>query len=648
MHRYELVERIAVGGMAEVFKAKAFGSHGFEKVLAIKRILPELARDAEFENRFIAEAKLTVALTHANIVQVFDFGRFGGSLYIAMEHVDGPDLAALISAWTRKGQPIPMSASMYIGMELCKALDFAHRRGVVHRDISPSNILISREGEVKVADFGIAHTLAESQGALSGTRRIMGKWPYMSPEQARGEKLDARSDLFSVGVVLYELFTGTRLFPGSDVQAIIKSLHEMEIPLPSALRPGLPPALDGVLGRALERDPTKRYPQAVALLRALTEISYQSTLVATASDVASVVEEAFAPSASAREEAKAPSSELIDDIIRSELLGAEGGGESEQDVRVTVKAGPPTVFRPSEPEGTGGAVLVRREVGDDGITVWELDAGEKARIPSVQVHAEVKRPLGSRPPVLVASALMGALAVGLVGWIVRRSSSHEARMPDAALAQAYLRIEGNPGASILLNGVEWREKAPTTVPVPPSDAVRPHAIEVRLPGFRPWRDPGVVVRADERLVYRPQLEPMVGTLIVQSEPSGAVVELDGHGLGETPLIGIEVRADDRPHSLRVRKNGYVDVSEEIRVVDGKTIVINRRLEPLVRYGTIDLFAEPWAEVFLEGRKVGEAPARGLKLPMGRHRLRLVNPVQHRETVIVVDVPSKRPYRVSLP
>src|SRR5258707_2471483 len=164
LRRYDLLERIAVGGMAEVFRAKAHGAHGFEKTLAIKRILPDLARDAEFENRFIAEAKVAVSLTHANVVQIFDFGRFAGSLYIAMEYVDGPDLGRYLkSAAAHDG--VPLGAAMHVAMEMCKGLDVAHARRVVHSDISPSNILLSRRGEVKIADFGIARAAADSADA---------------------------------------------------------------------------------------------------------------------------------------------------------------------------------------------------------------------------------------------------------------------------------------------------------------------------------------------------------------------------------------------------------------------------------------------------------------------------------------------------
>ena len=212
LERYDVLDRIAVGGMAEVFLAKAYGAHGFEKTLAIKKILPELARDAEFEARFIAEAKVAVRLSHANVVQVFDFGRIGESLFIAMEYVDGLDLAALVRKYKDEQRLIPLPAAFHIAIEIIRALDFAHQHNVVHRDVSPSNILISRAGEVKIGDFGIAVAASPHKAAGPGARKVMGKWRYMSPEQTRGDTLDTRSDLFSAAVVLFELFTGEKLF----------------------------------------------------------------------------------------------------------------------------------------------------------------------------------------------------------------------------------------------------------------------------------------------------------------------------------------------------------------------------------------------------------------------------------------------------
>ena len=216
-----------------MFLAKAYGAHGFEKTLAIKRILPELARDREFEERFIAEAKVAVRLSHANVVQVFDFGRFEESLFIAMEYVDGLDLAALLRRQRDEGRNIPLPAAFHIAIEIMRGLDFAHQHGVVHRDVSPSNILISRAGEVKIADFGIAVAArsgpsggnGSSNGNATGPRKVMGKWRYMSPEQARGDRLDTRSDLFSAAAVIFELFTGAKLFPGVESEEIIKNIH---------------------------------------------------------------------------------------------------------------------------------------------------------------------------------------------------------------------------------------------------------------------------------------------------------------------------------------------------------------------------------------------------------------------------------------
>src|SRR4051812_36632092 len=193
LERYDVLDRIAVGGMAEVFLAKAYGAHGFEKTLAIKRILPELARDAEFEARFIAEAKVAVRLSHANVVQVLDFGRIGESLFIAMEYVDGLDLAAMLRKFKEEKRLVPLPAAFHVAIEIVRALDFAHQHNVVHRDVSPSNVLVSRAGEVKIADFGIAVAAAPHKGATTaGPKRVMGKWRYMSPEQTRGDTLDTR------------------------------------------------------------------------------------------------------------------------------------------------------------------------------------------------------------------------------------------------------------------------------------------------------------------------------------------------------------------------------------------------------------------------------------------------------------------------
>jgi tRNA A-37 threonylcarbamoyl transferase component Bud32 len=649
--RYDLLERVAVGGMAEIFRAKATGAHGFEKILAIKRILPDLASDPEFENRFIAEAKLAVALTHANVVQIFDFGRFSGSLYIAMEYVDGPDLGRYFKGAIEHAERVPLGAAMHIAMEMCKGLDVAHARRIVHSDISPSNILLSRMGEVKIADFGIARAAADASVAVAEGAardgRVMGKWPYMSPEQTRGEPLDARSDLFSAAVVLYELFTSTTLFRGRDVKEIVANVRGMPIPAPSTRRASLPPALDDVLGRALERDPARRYQQASELLRALVELSYSHTVVATPMDVADTIGRWFPPPLPA---AAPPPDIDADALIRAELGVVETpASEKVGSSRLTVRGTTPAMATdaaaraPGSDAGTATGprpkvTFVRGEVGADGVPVWELTvAGDPAVVPP-----PAAKPARARR--WVALAALAALVV--VGGVVARGVG---RGDGAATGDAELAVESSPaGARITLDGRAVDTVTPTTIHVARPNAGERHRLVLQLPGHRPWENVAVALQPGSRAFYRAQLEPLATRLVVHSDPSGADVDLDGRGIGRTPLAGLSVPADGGAHKLRLRHHGFLDEAADVTLVDRQDVVVERKLVPAPRFGTIDLHVEPWALVFLDGRQVGEAPIKGLSLPLGHHRLKLVNPIQHRQTTVAVDVPGKHAYRVRLP
>jgi len=363
LERYDVLDRIAVGGMAEVFLAKAYGAHGFEKTLAIKRILPELASDPEFAARFIAEAKVAVRLSHANVVQVFDFGRIGESLFIAMEFVDGLDLAALLRRFKEEHRQVPLSAAFHVAIEIVRALDFAHSHNVVHRDVSPSNILISRAGEVKIADFGIAIAASSHRGGGAGPRKVMGKWRYMSPEQARGDSLDTRSDLFSAASVMYELFTGEKLFPGDEAEDIIRNIESMAIPKMTSIRPGLPSRLDDVLGIALARKPIDRPSRPAAILRSLIELSYESSIMATALDVAEAVATVLPIKHQAGRGA-------LDDVIRRQLADQSIARRT----AVTDGKPPPTHVDP-EPTSTG----LFRKTDSDGLSrLEEADEDDEA------------------------------------------------------------------------------------------------------------------------------------------------------------------------------------------------------------------------------------------------------------------------------
>src|SRR3990167_8278271 len=218
--RYFLLDKLAVGGMAEIYKAKTFGVDGFEKLLVIKRILPHCAADSEFITMLIDEAKLSVLLSHTNIVQVYDLGKVGDDYFISMEFIDGSNLRQLLQRAAESETKLPVEICVYIMSEICKGLDYAHRKKdhhnqplhIVHRDISPQNILISYDGEVKIVDFGIAKAAMNMSQTTTGI--LKGKVSYMSPEQALGKPLYNRTDIFSSALVFYEMLVGKKLFSG--------------------------------------------------------------------------------------------------------------------------------------------------------------------------------------------------------------------------------------------------------------------------------------------------------------------------------------------------------------------------------------------------------------------------------------------------
>jgi eukaryotic-like serine/threonine-protein kinase len=280
--RYTLLERLAVGGMAEVFRAKISSSHGFEKILVVKRILPHLAADPNFVDMFIDEAKLTAQLTHPKIVQVLDFGEVRGQYFTALEYIDGFDGLGLLRVAAQKRVHIPRPLAVFIVSDVLEALDYAHNARdmegkpmqIVHRDISPSNIFISKRGDVKLGDFGIAHAQRRESKTQAGT--LKGKYGYMSPEQVVGRPIDARSDLFAVGVVLAELLTGRRLFSApADLDVLLK-VRDVKLDRLDKYGADLPKALDHILRKALLKNPRDRYASAAEFRDELSDYLFSA------------------------------------------------------------------------------------------------------------------------------------------------------------------------------------------------------------------------------------------------------------------------------------------------------------------------------------------------------------------------------------
>jgi len=281
--KYYLVDKIAVGGMAEIFKAKSYSHGGFEKLLVIKRILGHLSDNDEFIEMFVDEAKISVTLQHPNIVQIYDFGRIRDNYFIAMECIEGRDIKGILRKLAERKKLLPVEFAVYIGHEMCKGLDYAHKKAdnsgkclnIVHRDISPSNVLVSWSGEVKVADFGIALASSAKHETKAGV--LKGKFEYMSPEQAQGKELDARSDVFATGIILHEMLTGRRLFKTKSELQTLEKIKSVDIEPPNAINVNVPARLNEIVMKALARDPADRYADCKAVQADLLDYMYPAT-----------------------------------------------------------------------------------------------------------------------------------------------------------------------------------------------------------------------------------------------------------------------------------------------------------------------------------------------------------------------------------
>jgi serine/threonine protein kinase len=693
LERYDVLDRIAVGGMAEVFLAKAYGAHGFEKTLAIKRILPELARDPEFAARFIAEAKVAVRLSHANVVQVFDFGRIGDALFIAMEYVDGLDLAMLLRKFKDEKRLLPLPAAFHIAIEIIRALDFAHGHGVVHRDVSPSNILISRAGEVKIGDFGIAVAAAPHKAGGPGVRKVMGKWRYMSPEQTRGDTLDTRSDLFSAASVLFELFTNEKLFPGDEAEDIIKNIETMQIPRASSVRPGLPSRLDEILSGPLSRKPIDRPMRPASVLRSLIELSYESSIMATALDVAEAV-----ASVLPAKRISGPGQQL-DDVIRKQL------GQAQAEPSVARR----TAVTDGKPPGTGTlergehSTGLFRKIGSDGLsTLEEMDIDPTGVAPPRHtepmpkdadsgLHRLLEKvdgdrrtepgapPTGAAPkfdpnasgPSLPTSAprvdttggksvttftgekrrtglIVAAIAAAAVGggviYKVTRpdQSAVTPAIGDAKAEQVgVLEIDPKPdGASGTVTGDDG-------VPHPfgplkgRAERLKVSAntklhVHIELAGYQTVDDDRIVP-AGETMVISPHLTQARAGLHVTTAPDGATVSLDHRVLGDTPLQRDDLDAAIGAE-LVISKQGYEAVHERIDLVVGHPMEVNETLKIIVRMGQIKLNNASWGDIVFKGTRIGtQAKVQVLKLPVGRQTLHISNPVSKKQWDVTCNV-----------
>ena len=439
--KYLLLDRISVGGMAEVFKAKSYGVEGFEKIIAIKRILPTMGEDRDFIKMFIDEAKIAGQLAHANICQIFELGRIDGSHFIAMEYIWGKDLLQIQNRLRKIKQQMPVPMACFAIAKVLEGLDYAHRKRdplgrpleIVHRDCSPQNVLVSYEGEVKVIDFGIAKATSRNSRTMAGV--LKGKFGYMSPEQVRGLPLDRRSDIFALGTMLYECLTGERLFQGETDFSTLEKVRNVDIQNPRSINPNIPEVVERVILKALAKDVDDRYQWCSEMLADLQQFLMTQDVVFTAKTLSGWLKEVFTGEIEKERQlleqykrvgrdgliAGVPSAEAKVDVV--ETFGEAGvpegdatmlGSPSFDDLEQAVAASVAPEMSPAAPPQRGPAspapakVQAKRKGADDD----DGDFGEEA---PTEIFGEIDNPpkpaapapapMASRAPTAAATPL---------------------------------------------------------------------------------------------------------------------------------------------------------------------------------------------------------------------------------------------------
>ena len=546
--KYKLVKLVASGGMAEVYLARKGGAAGFEKLICLKRILPHLAKDKAFVEMFLNEARLAARLDHPNIVSIFDLGEVNGNYFIAMEFIDGPSLRAIAKTAVDRGELLPVPEVVKCISMAAAGLEYAHNLtdsdgrplGLVHRDISPDNILVHKNGAAKVVDFGIAKAANSSSGTRTGT--LKGKIAYMPPEQLRGEPLDRRADVFALGVCLYELIAGKRPWEGtSEVALIGKIMTEEPAPL-APLRPNLPPALIAIVEKCLSKDREGRYQSCEELHAALDGVVAELRQNVSTARISDFVK-AYSPEPSPPTEFTDPKVEQLEAELSGTSLTPQNDGTVVLDQPVRAKRGRPvlvgfvTFLLVIVGGGAGGYVALQR-LGRLGPLDWRQGpiVVEHASVvvpePPKPPPAEAAKPSTEIPPAIADPAKVASADAGSTIAVVE---------PPKAVADAGLATPPEPAAIPVATPVETHAEASPAATKPPPKAPRAKG---RLVLFvRPW----------------------------------ARVEIDGHDVGVTPLDPIQLTAGD--HEVRlVNSDLGKDVIRTVHITTAEEEVLKEILD----------------------------------------------------------------------
>ncbi|MBI2343676.1 MAG: serine/threonine protein kinase [Deltaproteobacteria bacterium] len=594
--QYYLLERIARGGMAEIYRGIAEDLHGIRRNVVIKKILPQVAANREFIDMLIAEAKIAVLLSHGNIAQIYDLGKAGDDYFIVMEHVDGPSLSQIQRECAARRRYIPVPIACYIGAEIAAGLDYMHQRTdeqgqplhIVHRDVSPQNVMVSYGGTVKLIDFGIAKARTKLETTEVGI--LKGKFAYMSPEHARGNPIDWRSDIFSLGVILHEMLTGKRLFKAKDHRETLHNVRTQEASPPSSVRGEVPASLDAIVLQALVKDPQARFHRAITVHDALVKVLHQCAPQFREQQLSEFLAElCVRPTGEPSHEEKTPL--LIMDRTHSAIAVPR------QDDRVAIETMIPSVMaefmlpEPIAPQEAQATVEEAALPVPDG----EEDEGSVTSAQWLDWWWRLRHAMAARSgrwwgrwgsACVLGGVLLGGAVLWWHGtwsplavWQVMRPPWIVRHIPPSAIDDPHvmtLRIESAPsGAAIYLDDRNTGLTTPAMLDRLPVGAH--YRLGLHLPQYR-YIEQTLSISPTMPEVVRQPLALDYGRLHIITTPAGADVELNGHSAGKTPLVQEEMEPG-AVVDVRLTMEGYHPVEKIERVRPGQTLDIR---EVLVR------------------------------------------------------------------
>ena len=694
---YRLLRKVAQGGMAEIFLAQDPNGD----ICALKRILPHLAHQEGFIRMFIDEARIVSHLDHTNVAGVYDQGKHDGFYFIAMEYVEGHSILALSERARQMKMALPRGLLAYIVAELLAGLGYAHAardaKGrhlqIVHRDVTPQNVMISYDGGVKLIDFGVAKARARLTQTEAGFTK--GKLSYMSPEQARGEPLDGRSDLFSVGIILYEITTGQRLFNKEGPGGILSAIVNEPIPSPSKKDKKFPRDLENIVMRALDKDSNRRWQSAEDMRDALLRFARRERPQPGKQRLEDLVHDLFGDPEHKKviEQAQAvveptPESVHVSEIIEGAAVRVKGQAIPDIDTDGAFPQRAPDDTRVFDVEPSSAsvsmAVAAKREITSDGTPVVDMVLDpEDAPIPEPKIPLRVKvaqalagfgddlreswalhkkRYLAIIGGVGAVLLFGGSWYFGVFGAIgqaasgaaekaraMKRSAGLDKTRVDAGVRQSILRVKSlPPGAQIMIGGAG----AGCVTPCDLTDlelGVR-HAIEIELAGYRRLEEKVTLHKNEGTKEIEVRLERQLGGLTITSDPPGATVTINGkRRRGTTPMTVDGLRAGS-PVTVDVRKGGYHGKSEVVIVRDGeigeKAFLLERDKRQIPP-GRVSVTTNPvGCEVRIGDRAVGPSPVSGVPVKAGTYTVTARCP-NYAEDVRMVTVVSGVAAKVSM-